>query len=201
MKNGAMIGLALGAGYVLGRTKKAKLAITIGTMAAGRRLAPSGALKSLVAEQLKSNPELKALGGQLRGDLGGVGKAAAGALVSRRIEKAADLLHDRTQGVQDRIRSAGEGDSGDADDEESDGEEDAGEDSGEAAGEEKGGEGKARPKRKAPARKSTAGRATKKAPAKKSTAKKTTARGGTSGRAPARSASRGAASKGGRDHG
>ncbi|GGP45661.1 DNA primase [Streptomyces melanogenes] len=104
MNNRLAIGLAVGAGYVLGRTKKAKLAFGIGTMVLGKRLKLSpGALAEFAAGQLESNPQFKEIGDQLREDLRGVGRAATGALVNRQLEGIADRLHDRTLDVQDRI--------------------------------------------------------------------------------------------------
>ncbi|MGW1977633.1 DNA primase [Streptomyces sp. NPDC001889] len=104
MNSRVVIGLAMGAGYVLGRTKKGKLAFAVATMVAGKRLNLSpAALGELVTRQLKENPQFKQLGDQLRQDLGGVGKAATGALVNRQLEGIADRLHERTLGVQDRI--------------------------------------------------------------------------------------------------
>lgn len=104
MNNRLAIGLAVGAGYVLGRTKKAKLAFGIGTMVLGKRLKLSpGALAEFAAGQLESNPQFKEIGDQLREDLRGVGKAATGALVNRQLEGIADRLHDRTLDVRDRI--------------------------------------------------------------------------------------------------
>ncbi|MFE4669734.1 DNA primase [Streptomyces sp. NPDC056716] len=102
--NRMMMGLALGAGYFLGRTKKLKLAIGVGTLVAGKRLnLTPGAVMDLVSQQLKDNPQLKQLGDELRTDLGGVGKAASGALVERQLGALADQLHGRTAGVRDRL--------------------------------------------------------------------------------------------------
>lgn len=102
--NRTALGLAIGAGYVLGRTKKMKLAIAVGTMVAGKRLNLSPrALGELVTTQLQNNPQFKEIGDQLREDLRGVGKAASGALVERQIEGLAGRLHSRTQGVRDQI--------------------------------------------------------------------------------------------------
>ncbi|MGA4845606.1 DNA primase [Streptomyces sp. G5(2025)] len=98
------MGLAVGAGYVLGRTKKAKFAFAVGTMVAGKKLNLSPkALGSLVTQQLENNPQFKEIGVQLGQDLRGVGKAATGSLLNRRLESLADRLHDRTLDVQDRI--------------------------------------------------------------------------------------------------
>lgn len=98
------LGLAVGAGYVLGRTKKMKLAFAIGTMVAGKRMHLSPrALADLVTGQLQNNPQFKEIGDQLREDLRGVGKAASGALVERQIEGLADRLHGRTAQVRDQL--------------------------------------------------------------------------------------------------
>ncbi|MFF5126903.1 DNA primase [Streptomyces syringium] len=104
MNNRTALGLAVGAGYLLGRTKKAKLAFAVGTLVMGKRLnAGPGALTGLVTDRLRDNPQFKELGDQLREDLRGVGKAATGALVNRRIDALADRLHESTLDVRDRI--------------------------------------------------------------------------------------------------
>ncbi|MEV5082562.1 DNA primase [Streptomyces sp. NPDC056159] len=98
------LGLAVGAGYLLGRTKKAKLALTVGSLVAGKKLnlGPSG-LAELVNQQLKDNPQLKEIGDQLREDLKGVGKAASGAMVERQMTALADRLHGRTAQIHDQL--------------------------------------------------------------------------------------------------
>ncbi|MET7698823.1 DNA primase [Streptomyces sp. NPDC005485] len=98
------LGLAVGAGYVLGRTKKMKLAFAVGTLVAGKRMQLSPrALADLVSQQLQNNPQFKEIGEQLREDLRGVGKAASGAMVERQMEGIAGRLHGRTAQVRDRI--------------------------------------------------------------------------------------------------
>ncbi|MFI6048781.1 DNA primase [Streptomyces violascens] len=107
MNNRLGLGLAVGAGYLLERTKKAKLAFGIGTLVMGKRLQLSPrAIADFAAAQLADNPQFKEIGDQLREDLRGVGKAATGALLNRQIEGIADRLHDRTLDVQDRISGA-----------------------------------------------------------------------------------------------
>ncbi|MCF3119907.1 DNA primase [Streptomyces arenae] len=109
--NRLAVGLAVGAGYVLGRTKKAKFAFAVGTMVAGKRLQLSPrALVTAVTQQLENNPQFKEIGDQLREDLRGVGKAATGSLVNRQMEGLADRLHERTLGVQDRLSGVLPGD-------------------------------------------------------------------------------------------
>ena len=104
--NRTTVGLAVGAGYLLGRTRKMKLALAVGALAAGRRMPRGpGALKELM-QQLARNPQLKEAAEQVRGELRGVGRAASSALVERRMSDLADLLHDRTQAVRDRMTEA-----------------------------------------------------------------------------------------------
>ncbi|MET9785237.1 DNA primase [Streptomyces canus] len=102
--NRAGLGLAIGAGYVLGRTKKLKFAFAVGTLVAGKRMHLSPrAVADLVSEQLLKNPQFKEVGDQLRQDLRGVGKAASGAMVERQINAVADRLHGRTAQVRDQL--------------------------------------------------------------------------------------------------
>jgi len=98
------MGLAVGAGYLLGRTKKLKLAFAVGSVVAGKRLHLSPKmLADLVSQQLLKNPQFKEIGDTLREDLRGVGKAASGAMVERQIEALADRLHGRTAEVRDQL--------------------------------------------------------------------------------------------------
>ncbi|WP_077799355.1 DNA primase [Streptomyces sp. JHA26] len=108
------LGLAVGAGYLLGRTKKLKLAVAVGTMVAGRKLnlTPKG-IAELVSTQMQNNPQFKEIGDQLRTDLRGVGKAASGAMVERQINALADRLQGRTAQVRDQL-SGGSRDSKDS---------------------------------------------------------------------------------------
>ncbi|MBZ6091841.1 DNA primase [Streptomyces olivaceus] len=206
------MGLAVGAGYLLGRTKKLKLAVAVGTMVAGKKLnlTPKG-IAELVSGQLQNNPQFKEIGDQLRTDLRGVGKAASGAMVERQIGALADRLHGRTAEVRDQLSGAvpkapgvGSRDSGDSEDPEEYAEQDderderderdgrdADDEPDGRAGRERDGRrpaGKTAPAarkaaKKAPAKKAAVKRAQ---PAKKATGKKT---------AGARSAARGAGTR------
>ncbi|ALV53087.1 DNA primase [Streptomyces althioticus] len=206
------MGLAIGAGYLLGRTKKLKMALAVGGLVAGKKLNLSPrAVADLVSQQLRDNPQFKELGDQLRGDLRGVGKAASGALVERQISSLADRLHGRTAEVRGRLDGGGEDrdgtdesageepydeetdDRGQDDREPDDSGEDRDDDGGRGSGPEAGRTAKKAAK-KAPAKK---GPAAKKAapakraaggPAKKAAAKKTAAK-------KTASASRGARSR------
>ncbi|MGW7049082.1 DNA primase [Streptomyces avermitilis] len=180
------LGLAIGAGYVLGRTKKMKLAFAVGTMVAGKRLnLTPRALADLVSQQLLNNPQFKEIGDELRQDLRGVGKAASGALLERQIEGLADRLHGRTAQVRDQLAGVVPDVPGlDDDERDEEDEEDARDERGEAdepeeRDRESDGE-EDRPRRAAPAKKTAAKKGpAKKAPAKKAPATKTAA--GTAG--------------------
>lgn len=198
------LGLAVGAGYVLGRTKKMKLAFAVGTMVAGKRMNLSPrALGDLLSQQLQNNPQFKEIGDQLREDMRGVGKAATGALVERQITGLADRLHGRTADVRDQLAGVkpdipgrgGEKESDEPDDEydeyddEDDRDERGQEESADAESEEE-------PDERPRSRKKTSSQkaAPKKAAAKKSPAKKTAAQKSpakkTAKKSPARAAAK-----------
>lgn len=187
--NRTALGLAIGAGYVLGRTKKMKMALAVGSLVAGKKLNLSPrALGDLVNQQLKNNPQFKEIGDQLRQDLRGVGKAASGAMAERQMNALADRLHGRTAQVRDRLSGvvpdtgSDSEDSGEARDEEpgQDAEEaheeqDEPEDRDAEAGDESRAPGK-RAAKKAPAKKAAPAAKKAAAPAKKAAAKKAPAR-------------------------
>ncbi|MFF4059878.1 DNA primase [Streptomyces sp. NPDC001668] len=119
------LGLAIGAGYVLGRTKKLKLAFAVGSVVAGKRLnLTPKAMAELVSQQLLKNPQFKEIGDTLREDLRGVGKAASGAMVERQIDAIADRLHGRTAQVRDQLSGIAPEVPGLSDDEDEESEED-----------------------------------------------------------------------------
>ncbi|MFJ6793178.1 hypothetical protein [Streptomyces sp. NPDC091268] len=98
------LGLAVSAGYVLGRTKKAKLALGLTTLVLGRRLASDAAsAASFLTRRLGEQPQVKEIREQLRTDLSGVGSAALAVLVDRQLAVVADRLHDRTVEVRERL--------------------------------------------------------------------------------------------------
>ncbi|WP_081239476.1 DNA primase [Streptomyces viridosporus] len=182
------LGLAIGAGYLLGRTKKLKAALAVGSLVAGKKLNLSPRMVAdLVSQQLRDNPQFKEIGDQLRGDLRGVGKAASGALVERQLGSLADRLHGRTADVRGRLTGVG-GQKGAKDSESPEDTEDTEdieeEDRAprEEPDDEEPAEEKAPPKeaaKKAPAKKAPgkkAAQAKKAPPAKKAAAKKTAAK-------------------------
>ncbi|MGW0861866.1 DNA primase [Streptomyces sp. NPDC002611] len=193
--NRTALGLAVGAGYLLGRTKKLKMAIAVGGLVAGKKLNLSPRMVAeLLQQQLKNNPQFKEIGDQLREDLRGVGKAASGAMVERQIDALADRLHGRTAQVRDQLTGVVPGgqddDAEDAEDAEyedaEDEEPEEPEEPEDSADEDEEPEPAAKkaPAKKAPAKKAPPKKTAKKAPAKKAPAKKAPAKK-TAGRKPA----------------
>ncbi|MFI1422054.1 DNA primase [Streptomyces sp. NPDC020731] len=176
------LGLAIGAGYLLGRTKKLKMAAAVGGLVAGKKLNLSPRMVAdLVSRQLRDNPQFKEIGDQLRGDLRGVGKAASGALVERQLDSLADRLHGRTADMRNRLTGSGSKDDADeeraedAEAEETEAEDREPPDEDEPASErpaKKAAAKKAPGKKAAPVKKAAEKRA---APARKTAAKKTAA--------------------------
>ncbi|MET8892936.1 DNA primase [Streptomyces albogriseolus] len=165
------LGLAIGAGYLLGRTKKLKMALAVGGLVAGKKLNLSPrAVADLLSQQLRDNPQFKELGDQLRGDLRGVGKAASGALVERQISSLADRLHGRTAEVRGQL--AGNGPEGRDEEDEGSGEEPSGEDTHDHEPDEASEDQDAGGRGREPDAARTAKKAAKKAPAKKGPAAK-----------------------------
>ena len=190
------LGLAVGAGYLLGRTKKLKMAVAVGGLVAGKKLNLSPRMVAeLLQQQLRNNPQFKEIGDQLREDLRGVGKAASGAMVERQLDALSDRLHGRTSQMRDQLTGAVPGgredDEADDEYEDEEPEEDEPEDSAsqedeepedeepeneEPENEEPEDEESEPAAKKAPARRPSAKKAAKKAPAKKAAAKKAPAK-------------------------
>ncbi|WP_256638495.1 DNA primase [Streptomyces murinus] len=200
--NRTALGLAIGAGYFLGRTRKLKMAIAVGSLVAGKKLnLGPGALADLARRQLRDNPQFKEIGDQLRTDLRGVGKAASGAMVERQMSTLADRLHDRTAQVRGELPGApaDEPDDGRADEDRAADRGDEPDDRGDEP--DGGGRSTRKPRAQKPAARKTAARRTgtaeKTGPAKKQTAgKKTGAQRQTAAKKPAGSRGGGSA-KGG----
>src|SRR3954468_3254125 len=102
MNNAAKLGAGVAGGYLLGRTKKLKLAIGLGAWLMGKRLqmAPSQlAMQGL--GQLRQSPEFAEITDRLRNEVGGAGRKALARAATSRMESLADRLHDRNEGVDD----------------------------------------------------------------------------------------------------
>lgn len=86
------VATAVAAGYLLGRTKKLRLAITVGSVLAGGRLAGGGSGNLL--RGLADNPQVAELGDQLRGQLLRAAKSAAINVTTTRLESLTDALRE-----------------------------------------------------------------------------------------------------------
>ncbi|GAB3071146.1 hypothetical protein [Micromonospora schwarzwaldensis] len=107
MKSGARIALAVGFGYVLGRRRKLRTALTLAAaVAAGRASQNPGGLKQMATGLLGSSPQLGNLS-RLGAPLVTAGRAAATAAAGSGI----DAVSGRLRGSADalRRRSAGSG--------------------------------------------------------------------------------------------
>ncbi|MGW5663756.1 hypothetical protein ACWEWG_27325 [Streptomyces sp. NPDC003758] len=100
--NNAKIGAAVLGGYLLGRTKKGKLALSLGAAMAGSRMRPGQ-----VGKLLQDSPVLGNVSKQVRGELASAGKAAATTVLSAKAESLADALHERTAGLKERTHGEG----------------------------------------------------------------------------------------------
>jgi hypothetical protein len=96
MASGAKVALAVGAGYLLGRTRKMKLALMLaGAGVTGKFPARPGDLAAHGLKSLGASADLSQLSQQLRGEVLNAAKAAAIAAATKQV----DALNDRLQGV------------------------------------------------------------------------------------------------------
>ncbi|MCC8479656.1 hypothetical protein ACWDBC_18340 [Streptomyces parvus] len=97
MTNNAKIGAALVGGYLLGRTKKAKLALGFGMFLVGKKfdLDPRQLGKTLA-----NSPVLGSLNDQVRRELVDATKTAATKAVTQRAGSLADSLQQRTRALE-----------------------------------------------------------------------------------------------------
>ncbi|GGQ84357.1 hypothetical protein [Streptomyces flaveolus] len=96
----AALAAAMAGGYLLGRTKKAKLAFAVGSYLAGRRLGLSpGQVLSQGLSRLQLAPQFQELSDQVRGELLTAGRTAVTAAANRRLTGLAETLRDRTDAL------------------------------------------------------------------------------------------------------
>lgn len=118
MQNGKVIAAGVAFGYLLGRTKKMRLALMLGAAAMGSRLD----MKSLAqkgTQLIEASPGAKRLASEVTGRMGGTGKAAVGAMAAKGMDALSDTLERRTE----RMRSSGSGSDTEAEAEEPEDEE------------------------------------------------------------------------------
>ncbi|MFJ3334601.1 hypothetical protein [Streptomyces sp. NPDC086766] len=99
--NRIALGAAVAAGYALGRTRRARLALAVGTYLAGRSLGVAPGRTSAGPQR-----QLQELAEQVRGELLTAGREAVTAVVDRRLTRAADTLRHRTDAL---VRGDGPG--------------------------------------------------------------------------------------------
>ncbi|OBH52313.1 hypothetical protein A5685_15430 [Mycobacterium colombiense] len=100
MANGAKVALAVGAGYLLGRTRKGRLALMLAAAGiTGKFPTRPGDLVAHGLKSLGGSTELGQLGEQLRGDVLGAARSAALTAVTHQV----DSLNDRLQGVTSAV--------------------------------------------------------------------------------------------------
>ncbi len=98
MKDNAKLVAAVGGGYLLGKTGKAKLALGLGIWLASKKL------KLDLGELTRLAPQTPAMGelrDQLRGGLADAGKQAANAVLTRQADRMADALNRRTASLRE----------------------------------------------------------------------------------------------------
>ncbi|SCL14573.1 hypothetical protein [Micromonospora inyonensis] len=114
MKSGTRIGLAVGLGYVLGRRRRLRTALTLAAAVAAGRMSRDPAGLRKLGEVAKGAPHLHNLG-RLGGPLVGAGRAAATAAVGSGIDAVSGKLRDRAEALRRKTGGdGGEGGSGGA---------------------------------------------------------------------------------------
>ncbi len=104
MKAKGQVALAVGAGYMLGRTHRMKMALMLAAAGATGRF-PGGprVLLERGTKILASSPEVAKIGESVRGELLNAAKAAAVTAASQRIESLNSRLQSGGEGVTDTV--------------------------------------------------------------------------------------------------
>jgi hypothetical protein len=104
MKGGLRVAAAVGAGYLLGRTRKMRLALMLA--ATGSLSGARGGLLTQGKNLLGSSPELVSIAETVRGELVGAARAAAITAATSRINAFNEKLQERAKGSGPSDRSA-----------------------------------------------------------------------------------------------
>ncbi|MFI6348171.1 hypothetical protein [Streptomyces sp. NPDC050560] len=109
--------VAVAGGYLLGRTKKAKLALVLGSLLAGRRIGldPQELLRK-GAQKVAETPQFEELSEQIRDELVTAARSAVRAVADRRIDTFTDSLRQRSARLNGENGRNGEGGEDSADD-------------------------------------------------------------------------------------
>jgi septal ring-binding cell division protein DamX len=127
MTNGK-IAVAVTGGYLLGRTKKAKLAIGLGLMLAGKKITLD---PQHLARAIAGAPLLNGLNAQVRKELVDATKAAATKALTTRANGLADSLQERTASLRGTDDERDDDERAEAEDERAEGGHEGAEDEGE----------------------------------------------------------------------
>src|SRR4051812_23391951 len=101
MSTTSRVGAAVAAGYFLGRFKKLRLALMVGSALANKNVRSSGlGMLHQGTKTLTSSPEAKKLTEQITSQLMEAGKAAAVTAAASRIDKLSDKLNERSSGLR-----------------------------------------------------------------------------------------------------
>jgi hypothetical protein len=104
MNTGGRIAAGLAAAYTLGRFRKLRWGLAVAAYAAGKRVGQGG---GDLGGSLTSNPLVKGLTSQLGGRLADVGKTAATAVASRRIEAMSSRVESMASSLRGPATDAG----------------------------------------------------------------------------------------------
>jgi len=104
------VGTAMAAGYVLGRFKKFRLALIVGSAMANKNVRASGlGLLQHGTKGLTGSPDAMRISDQLKSRLISSGRAAAVGVAASQIEKLSDRLHERSESIRPRDGDEDEG--------------------------------------------------------------------------------------------
>lgn len=98
--NNTKLAAAVGVGYLLGRLHKARWALTLAGMAAGKKISSNP--RVLLGQLLETSPELRRLADEVRGELAEAGMKAATAAAGHRIGDLTEQIHQRTESLRDK---------------------------------------------------------------------------------------------------
>ncbi|GLY23456.1 hypothetical protein [Micromonospora sp. NBRC 101691] len=109
MKSGTRIGLAVGLGYVLGRRRRLRTALTLAAAVAAGRMSRDPAGLRKLGDLVQASPQLSNLS-RLGGPLVGAGRAAATAAVGSGIDAVSGKLRGRADALRGKATGGGDGD-------------------------------------------------------------------------------------------
>lgn len=104
--NNTKLAAAVVVGYVLGRLHKARWALALAGMAAGKKISTSP--RALLGGVMDSSPQLRKLAETVGGDLVQAGAKAGVAAASHRMEGLTERLEQRTESLRDADTHQGE---------------------------------------------------------------------------------------------